>query len=116
MPLEGLFARHARDCRRSSRADPNANHKSAGIILPPEQGSYWITANQPNPDGSIRGISKTLIERVGPDGAGGVLVLCVGRLAPYGMRPTTVHRTRNQVRRGYLLQDFCVAFEQYLSR
>jgi hypothetical protein len=35
------------------------------------------------------------------------------RLAPLGIRPTIVYRTRNQVRRGYLLKDFRVASEQY---
>jgi len=38
------------------------------------------------------------------------------RLAPLGIRPTIVYRTRNQVRRGYLLKDFRVAFEQYWTR
>ena len=38
------------------------------------------------------------------------------RLAPLGIRPTIVHRTRNQVRRGYLLKDFRIAFEQYWIR
>jgi putative DNA primase/helicase len=37
-------------------------------------------------------------------------------LAPFGIRPTIVHRTRNQVRRGYLLEDFRDAFAQYLTR
>jgi hypothetical protein len=38
------------------------------------------------------------------------------RLAPFGIRPTIVHRTRTQVRRGYLLQDFRAAFARYLTR
>ena len=38
------------------------------------------------------------------------------RLSLFEIRPTIVHRTRTQVRRGYRLQDFRAAFEQYLTR
>jgi hypothetical protein len=38
------------------------------------------------------------------------------RLSLFEIRPTIVHRTRTQVRRGYLLEDFRDAFEQYLGR
>jgi putative DNA primase/helicase len=38
------------------------------------------------------------------------------RLSLFQIRPTIVHRTRTQVRRGYLLQDFREAFAQYLTR
>jgi hypothetical protein len=34
-------------------------------------------------------------------------------LAPFGIRPTIVSRTRTQVSRGYLLRDFQSAFSQY---
>jgi hypothetical protein len=36
------------------------------------------------------------------------------QLAPFGIRPTIVHRTRTQVRRGYRRQDFHHAFTCYL--
>jgi hypothetical protein len=38
------------------------------------------------------------------------------RLAPFGIRPTIVHRTRTQVRRGYRREDFADAFARYLSK
>jgi len=38
------------------------------------------------------------------------------RLAPFGIRPTIVHRRRTQVSRGYRLQDFRDAFTRYLPR
>jgi hypothetical protein len=38
------------------------------------------------------------------------------RLSLFEIRPTIVHRTRTQVRRGYLLQDFRNAFAQYSNR
>jgi hypothetical protein len=37
-------------------------------------------------------------------------------LAPFGIRPTIVHRTRTQVSRGYRLQDFHDAFARYLPK
>jgi hypothetical protein len=37
-------------------------------------------------------------------------------LAPFGIRPTIVHRSRTQVRRGYRLQDFHDAFGRYLPK
>jgi putative DNA primase/helicase len=36
-------------------------------------------------------------------------------LAPFGIRPTIVHRTRTQVNRGYRVQDFQDAFTRYLT-
>lgn len=38
------------------------------------------------------------------------------RLTPFGIRPTIVYRSRTQVRRGYLLQDFQDAFARHLPR
>ena len=39
----------------------------------------------------------------------------IGRLlAPFGIRPASVHRSRTQVRRGYLAGDFADAFARYL--
>ena len=38
------------------------------------------------------------------------------RLGAFGIRPTIVHRTRTQVRRGYRLQDFRDAFARYLNQ
>ena len=35
-------------------------------------------------------------------------------LAPFGIRPTIVHRSRTQVSRGYLAGDFADAFARYL--
>jgi len=35
------------------------------------------------------------------------------RLAPFGIRPTIIHRTRTQVRRGYLIQDCRDAFARW---
>jgi putative DNA primase/helicase len=37
-------------------------------------------------------------------------------LAPYGIRPTIVHRSRTQVSRGYFLHDFQDAFARYLPK
>jgi hypothetical protein len=37
------------------------------------------------------------------------------RLTPFGIRPTIVHRTRTQVRRGYRLADFRDAFRRYVA-
>ncbi len=38
------------------------------------------------------------------------------RLSAFGIRPTIVHRTRTQVRRGYRLQDFQDPCARYLNR
>ena len=35
-------------------------------------------------------------------------------LAPFGIRPTIVHRTRTRVSRGYLVEDFRDAFPRHL--
>src|SRR5262245_25042352 len=37
-------------------------------------------------------------------------------LAPFGIRPTIVYRSRTQVSRGYLSRDFADAFARYLLR
>ena len=37
-------------------------------------------------------------------------------LAPFGIRPTIVHRSRTQVSRGYRLEDFHDAFARYLPK
>jgi len=55
--------------------------------------------------------SETIVQSLQDDGAGPNRVPLTQAqlarlLAPFGIRPTIVHRSRTQVRRGYLAKDF----------
>src|SRR5437868_15231617 len=53
-------------------------------------------------------------DRPSPEGAPLTKAQLARLLAPFGVRPTIVHRTPTQVIRGYRLQDFRESFARYL--